>query len=144
MIDVTVWCEFIQEREDAEVAAVYPHGIHEAIAQGLRRESDLAVTTASLEHEELYGERFDIPAPDELIFISWFEGGEVFRSGVTYRRGNGRIFYFQPGHETYPIYYQPEIVRVLVNAVRWAAPLRIIPGVAGIRAEPPEPMPRSG
>ena len=180
MINVTVWCEFIQEREDPEVAAVYPHGIHEAIAAGLRREDDLAVTTASLdqpdqglsqerldatdvliwwghkaharvedatvdrvqlrandgmglillhsshvsrimtrvlgtrcslrhreigerervwniepnhpitqgigdyfeiEHEELYGERFDIPQPDELIFISWFEGGEVFRSG---------------------------------------------------------------
>ena len=241
MINVTVWCEFIQEREDPEVAAVYPNGIHEAIAAGLRREDDLAVTTASLdqpdqglsqerldatdvliwwghkahdrvddatvdrvqlrandgmglillhsshvsrimtrvlgtrcslrhreigerervwniepnhpitqgigdwfeiEHEELYGERFDIPQPDELIFISWFEGGEVFRSGVTYRRGNGRIFYFQPGHETYPIYYQPEIVRVLVNAVRWAKPLRIIPGVRGIKAEPLERVPR--
>ena len=71
---------------------------------------------------ELYGESFAIPAPEETVFTSWFSGGEVFRSGVCYRRGRGRIFYFQPGHETYPTYYVPEIERILVNAVRWAAP----------------------
>lgn len=71
--------------------------------------------------EEMYGEYFDIPSPDETVFISWFTGGEVFRSGVCYRRGRGRIFYFQPGHETYPTYYIPEIERILVNAVAWAA-----------------------
>ncbi|KAB1188495.1 MULTISPECIES: ThuA domain-containing protein [Haloferax] len=71
---------------------------------------------------EMYGERFDIPAPDELVFLSWFEGGEVFRSGCCYTRGKGRIFYFRPGHETYPIYEQPEIRTVLTNAVDWAAP----------------------
>lgn len=70
---------------------------------------------------EMYGEFFDIPAPDELVFISWFAGGEVFRSGATWRRGRGRIFYFRPGHETYPIYHQPEIQRVIANGVRWAA-----------------------
>ena len=69
---------------------------------------------------EMYGEFFDIPDPDELIFISWFEGGEVFRSGATWRRGQGKIFYFRPGHETYPIYHMPIIQQVLVNAVRWA------------------------
>ena len=220
MIDVTVWCEFIQEREDPKVAAVYPHGIHEAIAQGLRRESDLAVTTASLDQRdqglpqerldatdvliwwghkghaqvdeatvdrvqlrandgmglillhsshvskimkrvlgtrcslrhreigerervwniepnhpitqgcgrfielpnaEMYGEFFDIPDPDELLFVSWFEGGEVFRSGAVWRRGQGRVFYFRPGHETYPIYHNPQVLRVLVNGVRWCA-----------------------
>jgi len=73
-------------------------------------------------HAEMYGERFDVPAPDTLVFISWFEGGEVFRSGCCYHRGKGKIFYFGPGHETYPIYYQPEVLRVIANAVRWAAP----------------------
>jgi trehalose utilization protein len=72
--------------------------------------------------EEMYGERFDIPAPDTLVFISWFAGGEVFRSGCCYNRGKGKIFYFRPGHETFPIYHQPEIQRVITNAVKWAAP----------------------
>jgi trehalose utilization protein len=73
-------------------------------------------------HAEMYGERFNIPDPDELVFISWFEGGEVFRSGCCWRRGLGKVFYFRPGHETYPIYYHPQVRRVLVNAVRWARP----------------------
>ncbi|RAS79899.1 ThuA domain-containing protein [Priestia endophytica] len=76
-----------------------------------------------LEREEMYGEHFDIPAPDELIFTSWFEGGEVFRSGCTYKRGNGKVFYFRPGHETYPTYYNKEIQRVIKNAVQWAKPV---------------------
>lgn len=71
---------------------------------------------------EMYGERFDIPAPDTLVFISWFEGGEVFRSGCCYNRGLGKIFYFRPGHETFPIFHQPEVQQVITNAVRWAAP----------------------
>ncbi|MCP4189843.1 MAG: trehalose utilization protein ThuA [Planctomycetaceae bacterium] len=71
---------------------------------------------------EMYGEYFDIPAPDELILISWFAGGEVFRSGMTFRRGKGRIFYFRPGHETFPIYHQPIVQRILANGVCWAAP----------------------
>lgn len=69
---------------------------------------------------EMYGEFFDIPAPDELVFVSSFSGGEVFRSGCCFRRGKGRVFYFSPGHETYPVYHQPEVARVLCNAVRWA------------------------
>ncbi len=77
-----------------------------------------------LPHEEMYGEHFDIPMPDELIFISWFAGGEVFRSGVTYRRGQGKIFYFRPGHETYPTYHHPAVQTVLTNAVKWAAPVQ--------------------
>lgn len=71
---------------------------------------------------EMYGEYFDIPAPESLVFISWYEGGEVFRSGCCYRRGKGKIFYFSPGHETYPVYYQPEVMQVITNAVHWAAP----------------------
>ncbi|WP_227935602.1 ThuA domain-containing protein [Alkalihalobacillus deserti] len=75
-----------------------------------------------LEKEEMYGEHFDIPAPDQLILMSWFEGGEVFRSGCTYQRGNGKIFYFRPGHETYPTYHNKEIQQVIKNAVQWAKP----------------------
>jgi trehalose utilization protein len=70
--------------------------------------------------EEMYGEPFGIPEPGELIFISWFTGGEVFRSGATWQRGNGRVFYFRPGHETYPTYHQAEVQRVITNAVHWA------------------------
>lgn len=74
-----------------------------------------------LEKEEMYGEHFDIPTPDELLFISWFEGGEVFRSGATFKRGRGKIFYFRPGHETYPTYHNLDIQRVITNGVKWAA-----------------------
>lgn len=72
--------------------------------------------------EEMYGERFDIPAPEALVFVSWFTGGEVFRSGCCYTRGRGKIFYFRPGHETFPTYLNPQVRRVIANAVRWAAP----------------------
>ena len=71
---------------------------------------------------EMYGEPFDVPAPDTLVFVSWFQGGEIFRSGCCYHRGRGKVFYFRPGHETLPIYFQPEVQRVISNAVRWAAP----------------------
>jgi trehalose utilization protein len=74
-------------------------------------------------HSEMYGEPFDIPAPDTLVFVSWYQGGNVFRSGCAYERGRGKIFYFSPGHETLPIYYQPEIQHVIANAVSWVAPL---------------------
>lgn len=75
-----------------------------------------------LPHTEMYGELFDVPPPDELVFVSWFEGGEIFRSGLCYHRGCGKVFYFRPGHETFPIYKNPEIQQVIINAVRWAAP----------------------
>jgi trehalose utilization protein len=221
-IRVTVWNEYRHEKIHDEVRKVYPEGIHEAIANYLRNQSDLQVHTATLdepehgltqdvvdntdvliwwghlhhsevkddvveriykkvlegmglialhsshyskifrrlmgtgcelkwreagekeriwvvepghpiatglagyieiEHEEMYGERFDIPAPEELVFLSWFKGGEVFRSGCCFHRGNGNIFYFRPGHETYPTYYHPEIQKIIANAVRWAAPV---------------------
>ncbi|MDN5277884.1 MAG: hypothetical protein PWR01_1849 [Clostridiales bacterium] len=86
------------------------------IAEGLGEYFEIPQT-------EMYGERFDVPAPDTLVFISWFAGGEVFRSGCCYNRGRGKVFYFRPGHETFPIYYQPEVQRVIKNAVRWAAPV---------------------
>jgi len=77
-----------------------------------------------IEHEEMYGEPFDIPNPDELVFISWFKGGEVFRSGCCFHRGLGKVFYFRPGHETYPTYHDPNVLKVIENAVRWAAPVK--------------------
>ncbi len=75
-----------------------------------------------LEQEEMYGERFDIPTPDEVLMIGTYDSHEVFRSACTWRRGNGNIFYFQPGHESYPIYYNENIQTIIKNAVRWAAP----------------------
>ncbi len=220
-IRVTVWNEFRHEKKEERIRAVYPDGIHGAIAAGLKESKDFEVRTATLdepEHgltqevldktdvltwwghmahgdvkdevvarvqkrvlegmglivlhsghfskifrkmlgtncslkwreadereilwniepshpiaegigeyidlpaEEMYGERFDIPTPDQVVFVGWFEGGNVFRSGVTFERGHGRIFYFQPGHESYPIYFNKEIRKVIGNAARWAAP----------------------
>jgi trehalose utilization protein len=224
---ITVWNEYLHERRNPAVAALYPEGIHGAIADGLRAGvPEATVTTATLEmpehglsesrlaatevllwwghlahdrvedsvvdrvyarvmagmglvvlhsghlskpfrrlmgtscnlrwreaddrelvwtvapthpiaegvphplvipRHEMYGEFFDVPPPDELVFISSFSGGEAFRSGCCFRRGKGRIFYFSPGHETYPVYHQPEIRRVLCNAVRWVCPTVVSP-----------------
>jgi len=220
-IRVTVWNEHRHEKSDPAVAAIYPAGIHGAIAGALAGEPDMMVRTATLDdpghgltddvlastdvltwwghmahgevtdeaaekvqrrvhegmglivlhsghmskpfvrlmgtscllrwreagekerlwvvepghpivnglgpyfeilHEEMYGERFDVPAPESTVFISWFAGGNVFRSGCCYTRGKGRIFYFRPGHETFPTYHQKEVQLVIRNAVRWAAP----------------------
>ncbi|MGI6316042.1 MAG: ThuA domain-containing protein [Christensenellales bacterium] len=223
MIQVTIWNEFIHEKQDPACRAIYPNGIHNAIADFLGMDESIAVRTATLEepengltrelldttdvliwwghmahekvsdeiaarvvarvnagmgfialhsahaskpfrllmgtpsgmlrwredgekarlwvmspghpivkgigdyfevpHDETYGERFHIPDPDELIFVSWYPGGEIFRSGCCFRRG-GRIFYFQPGHETFPVYHQKEIQTVITNAVHWAAPYK--------------------
>lgn len=222
-IRVTVWNEFIHERTDDRVKAIYPDGMHRLIADYLNSQEGIAAQTATLDqpdhglsdevidntdvliwwghkahnevrddivakvhtrvlqgmgliplhsahyskifrrllgtecslkwreagekerlwnlepshpitqgigeyfeipHAEMYGEPFDIPTPDKLIFISWFQGGEVFRSGCCWERSNGRIFYFRPGHETYPIYHNDTVKLVIANAVRWAAPRR--------------------
>ncbi len=105
------------------------------IAQGIDRYFEL-------EKEEMYGEPFSVPEPEEQVFISWFEGGEVFRSGNCYHRGNGKIFYFRPGHETYPTYYDKNVKRVIANAVRWAAPQGswADPHYCENRKEPIEPI----
>jgi trehalose utilization protein len=85
------------------------------IARGLGRYFELP-------REEMYGEPFAIPAPEEQVFVSWFEGGDVFRSGCCWRRGNGSIFYFRPGHEAYPTFHDPNVLRVIANAAEWARP----------------------
>ena len=220
MIRVTVWNEFIHEREQEAIRAVHPQGLHEEIAAFLRTNEDMTVRTVTLQdpdcglpqevldqtdvllwwghmghhlvpdevaqrvrdrvlagmgfiplhsahyskpfkllmgtscsltwrdddfervwcldpahpvaqglppyfelpHEEMYGEWFDVPTPDEVVFVGWFRGGEVFRSGCCWQRGTGRIFYFQPGHEEFCSYQNPHVQRILTNAVRWAAP----------------------
>ena len=236
---VTVWGEFRHEKKNPKVAALYPRGMHETIADFLRPQTDFTVRSAWLdqpEHgltdavlaatdvliwwghqahddvhdevvakvktrvlegmglivlhsahyskifktllgttcslkwreatdkerlwninpahpitqglgeyfeipaEEMYGEPFGIPEPDQLIFISWFTGGEVFRSGATWQRGNGRIFYFRPGHETYPTYHHPQVQLVITNAVRWARATVCIPDPCP-NAAPLEPLP---
>ena len=100
-------------REAGERERLWVINRNHPIAAGLPERIEVPMT-------EMYGEPFTVPEPDETVFISWYEGGEVFRSGMTWRRGAGRIFYLSPGHETYPIYHQPEIEQILRNAVRWA------------------------
>ena len=227
MIRVTVWNEYIHEREYPAIGAVYPEGIHGCIRRFLEKEEDMQVQCVTLdmpgqgltgeilentdvliwwghaaheqisdenaqrvaehvrrgmgfiglhsahfckplrlllgtsmtlkwkhgdreklflvspshpiaegiaeeiclEQEELYGEFFDIPKPDDVIFEGWFASGAVFRSGVTFTRGNGKIFYFQPGHEEYPIYQYPEIQHIITNAVRWTRPVNRLSNV---------------
>jgi trehalose utilization protein len=107
-------------RESTDKERLWNIAPHHPITQGIGEFFEIPA-------EEMYGEPFGIPAPDELIFISWFTGGEVFRSGATWQRGNGRVFYFRPGHETYPTYHQAEVQRVMANAVLWAQPTVRIP-----------------
>src|SRR5262249_38655610 len=101
-------------RESGERERIWVVDPSHPIAEGLEE-------SFVLEHEEMYGEPFDIPAPDRLVFVSWFQGGEVFRSGCCYLRGRGRIFYFRPGQETHPTYFDPNVRRVIANAASWAA-----------------------
>jgi len=92
------------------------------IAEGVPPCFDLA-------REEMYGEFFDIPAPDSVVFIGWFRSGEVFRSGCCWTRGLGKVFYFQPGHETNPSFFDANVRRVLTNGAKWAAPVRRKSGI---------------
>jgi trehalose utilization protein len=105
-------CDLKWRHDDKERLWVVAPG--HPIAEGLGEYIEL--------EEEMYGEPFDVPQPDELVFVSWFGGGEVFRSGLCYRRGRGRIFYFRPGHEENPSYHNPDVQLVIRNAIRWAAP----------------------
>ncbi|MBM1220540.1 ThuA domain-containing protein [Ponticoccus sp. SC2-23] len=100
-------------REAGERERIWLTSRNHPIARGLPDHFEL-------EQEEMYGEPFGIPEPMETVFVSWFQGGEVFRSGATWRRGAGNVFYFRPGHETYPTYYDANVRTVLRNAVHWA------------------------
>ncbi len=103
-------------RESDDLERIWVSAPGHPIAQGLEAYFELP-------GEETYGEPFGIPSPDETVFVGWFTGGEAFRSGCTWQRGNGKVFYFQPGHETYPTYKDANVQRVILNAVRWAAPV---------------------
>ena len=125
-------------REAAERERIWVVDPGHPIAAGIDNEF------IELDKTEMYGEFFDIPQPDELIFVSWFEGGEVFRSGCTFRRGKGKIFYFRPGHETFPIYHHDAVQQVIANGVEWLAPSgcryygdgrNIVPSLSPIAAE---------
>lgn len=91
-----------------------------------------------IEHAEMYGEHFNIPQPDHLVFTSWFQGGDVFRSGCCWHRGQGKVFYFRPGHETFPIYYDETVLQVIYNGVRWAAPTRLTSEIMRANSAPLE------
>lgn len=78
--------------------------------------------------EEMYGEPFFIPTPDQLVFASWYADGNIFRSGCCYFRGLGKIFYFQPGHEACKSFENKYVRRILQNAVHWAAPELYVAG----------------
>lgn len=106
-------------REIGEHARVWCVDPSHPIAQGIPM-------SFVLEKEEMYGERFQVPTPDELIFVTWWQGGEIFRGGVTYKRGNGKIFYFHGGHETVPTYYNSNVIQIIKNAIYWAKPNEFI------------------
>ena len=119
-------------REAGEKERIWVVNPAHPIAQGLPEQFEL-------EHEEMYGEHFEIPAPDELVLVSWFQGGEVFRSGCTFTRGQGKIFYFRPGHETHPTYYNENVLKVISNGIKWAAPTLSAKPVRG-NAQPLEQL----
>lgn len=102
-------------REDGDRELLWVVNPAHPIAQGIGR-------FVNIEHEESYGEPFGIPEPQQTVFIGGFEGGEVMRAGCCWRKENGKVFYFQPGHETYPIYYNEEILKIIKNAIHWAKP----------------------
>ena len=72
--------------------------------------------------EELYSEPFYIPKPDDIVFATWFEDGNIFRGGITYRRGLGKIFYFHTGHESVESLKDENVQRIIKNAIYWCAP----------------------
>lgn len=122
----------LQWREAGEKCILWNVAPHHPITRGIGEHFVIP-------HEEMYGERFDIPQDANLIFISWFEGGNVFRGGFTLNRGYGKVFYFHGGHETYPVYHQQEVLQIIGNAVRWAKP-EIIREMSAPPTEPLHPI----
>ena len=124
----------VRWRADGELERIWVVAPSHPVAAGIPAYFELA-------REEMYCEPFEVPEPDELVFISWFKGGEVFRSGCAYRRGRGRIFYFRPGHETFPTYHDATVQRVIVNATRWVAPAAVTAEpFVNLRVDPVEPL----
>lgn len=93
-------------------------------------------THFKIAEEEVYAEPFQIPEPDEIVFLGWYEKGYVFRSGCTWRRGFGKVFYFQPGHESVPTFKNPYVIQVIKNAVYWAKPALDDMGYKAIDSSP--------
>ena len=120
-------------RNDAETELVWNVSPSHPISQGVPQ-------PIVIDEQEMYGEYFDIPAPDELVFLSTFSGGEVFRSGCCWRRGKGKVFYFSPGDQEYPVYHHPDIKRVLANAVQWAKPDEVADFVPPVVVNQPAPF----
>ena len=120
----------LQWRNDAERELVWTIAPGHPIAAGVPH-------PIVIDQQEMYGEYFDVPVPDETVFLSSFAGGEVFRSGLVYRRGHGRIFYFSPGDQEYPVYHHPDVRRVIANAVAWARPIgeRSVPALTNVPAQ---------
>lgn len=118
-------------REDGDFERLWVTAPSHPIVKGIGKYIEL-------EHEETYTEFFDIPQPDELILNGWYEGGETFRSGCCFYRGLGRIFYFQPGHETFPTYYNADVQKILNNAVHWANPVKKIKTIECPNVEKPK------
>lgn len=119
-------------REDGDMERIWTIKPGHPIAQGIGRYFELP-------HVETYAEPFSIPEPDEVVFMGWYEGGELFRSGCTFHRELGKIFYFQPGHETFPIFYDENVQTIIRNAVYWAnptyrSPALVCPHVQKIKA----------
>ena len=108
-------------REDGERERLWCADPAHPVAEGLGEYIDIP-------REEMYGEPFDIPAPDELVYIGWFEGGEVLRGGCVFKRGRGKLFYFNPGHETYPTYKIPAVRKLLAQACAYVAPGQSVAG----------------
>jgi len=120
-------------REDGDKERMWIIDASHPIAQGLPEYIEIP-------QEETYGEPFGIPDPDELLMISWFPGGEVMRSGCCFKRGRGKVFYFRPGHETYPTFYLPDVQKIIINAVRWAVPAPNMPALGTGHVTPLEPL----
>ncbi len=126
-------CNLLWRYLPDECAHIWTVAPSHPIAQGIPMEF-------KLDNEEMYGEYFNIPKPDDLIFITWYKGGNVFRGGCTFTRGAGKIFYFHPGHETCRSFYNPNVIAVIKNGIRWAAPGEKKDFRGGARVDPVEPV----
>jgi trehalose utilization protein len=77
--------------------------------------------TFEVSQTEMYDEPFHVPEPDQVLFEERWDDGAWFRSGMVWELGHGKVFYYRPGHETYPVYKEAIPLKILVNAARWMA-----------------------